>query len=295
MDSYESRREHRKDDKPRNSRSDEHVTTSSRLENRSSRKATKKPTSATCNEQSQASAGGQEGVLQNKLPSRAKHSGHDYQHVSTSGNARAHFGDQYIEQQNILPRPAEETAETRKQRFMDHLGFNLMDSRLATIGAAHVDTCNWLFANKSYLRWQDRRLRSSHHGFLWIKGKPGAGKSTLMKHALRHQQSHNRSHSTILSYFFNARGHGLEKTTEGMYRSLLHQVFKYSPRRVPKPLPEYPTEWKNEDWPVAILQDWFRQALLGFGAGRRFICLIDALDECNDDSISWYSLIYMFR
>jgi ankyrin repeat protein len=286
MDPYESRRERRKDDRPRNSHSDEHdTTTSSRLKNRSSRKAARKSTSTTDSKQSQARAGGQEDVLHNELPSRAKHSGHDYQHVSASGNARAHFGNQYIEQQNILPRPAEETAETRKQRFMDDLGFNLMDSRLATIGAAHVDTCDWLFSNEAYLRWQDRHLRSSHHGFLWIKGKPGAGKSTLMKHALQHMQKHNRGHHTILSYFFNARGHGLEKTTEGMYRSLLHQVFAKSPRRLPASVPGYSAKWKEKGWPIPILQDWFRQAILGFGAGRRFICFIDALDECDEESI----------
>jgi ankyrin repeat protein len=224
-------------------------------------------------------------TTRNELPLRAKQRGHDYQHVYTSDNARAHFGDQYIEQQNILSRPADETAEMRKQRFMEDLGFNLMDSRLATIGAAHVDTCDWLFANKAYLRWQDRHLRSSHHGFLWIKGKPGAGKSTLMKHALQHMQRHNQGHHTILSYFFNARGHGLEKTTEGMYRSLLHQVFAKSPRRLPTSVPGYSAKWKSKGWPIPILQDWFRQAVLGFGARRRFICFIDALDECDEESI----------
>jgi ABC-type ATPase involved in cell division len=25
-----------------------------------------------------------------------------------------------------------------------------------------------------------------HHGFLWVKSKPGAGKSTMMKYALAH-------------------------------------------------------------------------------------------------------------
>jgi ankyrin repeat protein len=285
MDPYPSRNERRKDDRPRNSRNDEHDPTPSQPKNRPSRKATRKSTSATDSEQSQARAGGQEGVLRNELPSRATLRGHDYQHVYTSGNVRAHFGDQYIEQQNILPRPAEETDETRKQRFMTDLGFNLMDSRLATIGAAHVNTCDWLFANESYLRWQYRRSRSSHHGVLWIKGKPGAGKSTLMKHALRHMQRHNRGRHTVLSYFFNARGHGLEKTTEGMYRSLLHQVFAKSPRRLPTPVPGYSTKWVSEGWPISMLQDWFRQAVLGFGSGRRFICYIDALDECDEESI----------
>jgi hypothetical protein len=285
MDPYELTPERRKDDGASGSRSDELDTTPSQLGNRPSLEVIRAPSSVTVSEQSQATAGSQEGILRSELPSRARYHGHDYQHVYTSGNARAHFGDQYIEQQNILPRSADETDETRKQKFMADLGFNLMDSRLATIGAAHVDTCDWLFSSEAYLRWQDHRLRSSHHGFLWIKGKPGAGKSTLMKHALQHMQSHNQSHDTTLSYFFNARGHGLEKATEGMYRSLLHQVFAKSPRRLPTPIPGYSAEWRCEGWPILILQDWFRQAVLGFGAGRKFICYIDALDECDEGAI----------
>jgi ankyrin repeat protein len=239
-------------------------------------------------ERSQARAGSHvlwDHTRQHAPTQRLERRGHDYQHVYTQGYARVQLGDTYVEQQNILRPPHDVSEKTEHDKFMTDLGFNLMDSRLATIGAPHTDTCDWLFNNKGYLRWDDRHFRSSHHGFLWIKGKPGAGKSTLMKHALQHMQSHNQSQSTILSYFFNARGHGLEKTTEGMYRSLLHQVFTRCPRRLPTPLPRYSAAWVSENWPVPILQDWLRQAVLGFGAERKFICYIDALEECDERSI----------
>lgn len=243
--------------------------------------------SSTAGEQCQARAGSH--ANENDAPghvpiAKPDYRGRDYHHIHTQDQARVQLGDTYVEQQNVFPNPGNETVKTRKQRFMTDLGFNLMDSRLATIGAAHVDICSWLFTNKNYLRWRDRRFRSHHHGFLWIKGKPGAGKSTLMKHALQYMQNHNRDDSTIISYF-NARGHGLEKTTEGMYRSLLHQVFTKCPRRLPRPLPVFSQEWRTDGWPISILQNWLRKAVLEFGIERKFILYIDALDECDEDSI----------
>jgi ABC-type ATPase involved in cell division len=63
---------------------------------------------------------------------------------------------------------------------------------------------------------------------LWIKGKPGAGKSTLMKHILFYCQG-NLKDRTIAAHFFNARGNKLEKTLIGMLRSLMYQLLEKDP------------------------------------------------------------------
>jgi ankyrin repeat protein len=215
---------------------------------------------------------------------RVRHRGHDYRDISAQGSARLQVGNTYIEHQHMAT-TSKDTAEREREKFVTDLGFSLMESRLATIGAAHAETCRWLFDNKDYVRWRDPRSRPYHHGFIWIKGKPGAGKSTLMKHAFQHMQNNNHDDSTLISHFFNARGHDLEKTTEGMYRSLLHQIFTHSPQRLPSPIPRYPVEWNANGWPLPILQDWIRKATLGFGASRKFIFYIDALDECDEASI----------
>jgi hypothetical protein len=89
----------------------------------------------------------------------------------------------------------------------------------------------------------------------------------------------------VISFFFNARGHGLEKITEGMYRSLLHQVYKAFPGRLPEVLPSDSSESKHHIWQLPILQNMLREALLNFGNAARFICYIDALDECDEDVI----------
>jgi len=125
-----------------------------------------------------------------------------------------------------------------------------------------------------YLRWKAPEFRASHHGFLWIKGKPGAGKSTLMKHALRHEQSLERRDTTIISFFFNARGHELEKTTEGMYRSLVHQVYKAFPYRLPEDLVNRRTNWKDHVWELPELQRMLRDSLLHWDESIELICYV---------------------
>jgi ankyrin repeat protein len=216
--------------------------------------------------------------------------GNDYQHVTVGEGSRAILGNVYADNfsMNILdqsqcPDP-EKKEQEKKNAFLKSLRFDAMDSRLATIGIAHRGTCSWLYTREEYLRWQDPGLRTSHHGFLWIKGKPGAGKSTMMKHALHHAQSLDQRDTTILSFFFNARGRELEKTTEGMYRSLLHQVYTAFPERLPGALPSYPLDSDNS-WQLPILQSMLRDALLNFGNSAAIICYIDALDECEEDAI----------
>jgi polynucleotide 5'-kinase involved in rRNA processing len=52
-----------------------------------------------------------------------------------------------------------------------------MNSRSYGIKSASEGTCEWLFKNQKYKEWI-----SQGRGMLYIKGKPGAGKSTLMKY-----------------------------------------------------------------------------------------------------------------
>ncbi len=103
------------------------------------------------------------------------------------------------------------------------LGFRNLDARLQVITAAHHGTCDWLFNTTQFEKWYSRADLLAHNGVLWIKGKPGAGKSTLMKHALRHCEEVFADH-LIVAYFFNARGEILEKTPLGMLRSMVYQM-----------------------------------------------------------------------
>jgi GTP1/Obg family GTP-binding protein len=70
-----------------------------------------------------------------------------------------------------------------RRSYLDSLRFDQIDTRHATIKTAHAKTCKWLLSKSEYQDWRDINKISEHHGLLWIKGKPGVGKSTIMKFA----------------------------------------------------------------------------------------------------------------
>jgi hypothetical protein len=106
------------------------------------------------------------------------------------------------------------------------LSFATIDARRQDIAAAHQDTCEWIFETLQFRQWRKRSDLLSHNGVLWIKGKPGAGKSTLMKHIWQNGSQYFRDYITV-AYFFNARGETLEKTPLGMLRLITYQLLKY--------------------------------------------------------------------
>ncbi|KAG9524203.1 purine and uridine phosphorylase, partial [Aureobasidium melanogenum] len=185
------------------------------------------------------------------------------------------------------PPSASVNPDVRKIR-LDALAFEQLDARHDTIKNAHAATCEWLLSKSEYLDWQREDKVPEHHGFLWIKGKPGAGKSTIMKFAYTNAKK-NVGGPVVISYFFNARGESLEKSTIGMYRSLLFQLLSNVPR-LQKVLDT--REAVNlqavspESWTVETLQLLFHRAIRNL-ENQRLTCFIDALDECenNEDRV----------
>ncbi|KAF3200935.1 hypothetical protein TWF679_000560 [Orbilia oligospora] len=106
-----------------------------------------------------------------------------------------------------------------------------------------------------------------------------------MKFALKHCERTIKK-AKFLSFFFNARGEGLEKSTIGMYRSLLYQLLKKIPRlqTVFDTLGSSETLASAYSSDIRLLQDTFSRALGQMGQGR-LVCFIDALDECDEDQI----------
>ncbi|KAL7621867.1 hypothetical protein AAE478_007367 [Parahypoxylon ruwenzoriense] len=175
--------------------------------------------------------------------------------------------------------------ENRKQDLVDSLRFDQIDARQMTIKNAHAKTCKWLLIRPEYLDWLDPAKVNEHHGFLWIKGKPGTGKSTLMKFVLYNARRRMKER-IIINFFFNARGDDLEKSTTGMYRSLLLQLLERIPalQCVFESLGSATHHNVYPRWSIESLKGLFEQAVRSLGQ-RSVLCLIDALDECDEDQI----------
>jgi ankyrin repeat protein len=172
--------------------------------------------------------------------------------------------------------------DVKRQALMESLRFDQIDARYATIKNAHAKTCKWLLQNSEHTEWLDPARLPHHHGFLWIKGKPGTGKSTLMKFAFS-QASKSKKRNVVIAFFFNARGEVLEKTIIGMYRSLLLQLLEKIPTLQCNPgsLSLVPSSiGADYQWTRHSLEDQLQQAVLSLGE-TPVMCFIDALDECE--------------
>ncbi|KAK0643053.1 hypothetical protein B0T16DRAFT_176251 [Cercophora newfieldiana] len=180
--------------------------------------------------------------------------------------------------------------DDEKRTLMDSLRFDQIDARQLTIKNAHLDTCKWLLETSEYVGWLDPDRFTEHHGFLWIKGKAGTGKSTLMKFILSNAWK-EMTEEVVVSFFFNARGGDLEKSTIGMYRSLLFQILEKIPelQNLPGQLPPGPLyssmrRGTRFDWGVEALKAFFEEVIRNLG-NSSLVCFIDALDECEEYEI----------
>jgi hypothetical protein len=216
-----------------------------------------------------------------------------YTHITGQGSSRIHAGNSYVGEQHNYFGSTEEPEEERKRkkrrlddedRLKEMLAFPEMDMRSARIETAQAQTCEWLPTTPEYKRWLDPELRSAHHGILWIKGNPGAGKSTIMKYALGCAQS-SPGRGKVISFFFNARGDSLEKSTEGMYRSLLYHMSDDVPTLEGMGEQRARRYYNKEGWPLQLLKDMFLEAVTCITRKTPLVCFIDALDECDEDEI----------
>lgn len=91
----------------------------------------------------------------------------------------------------------------------------------------------------------------------------------------------------MASFFFNARGEHLKKSTTGLYRSLLWQLFEKA-ADFQETLDEFDTSTQrtiqNKGWQLEILKQTLAKAVERLGC-RTLQLFVDALDECNDKDV----------
>lgn len=99
--------------------------------------------------------------------------------------------------------------------------------RQLVISVPADNTCQWIHNIPSFRTWEERPDSGNHNGLLQIVGKPGSGKSTLMRSVFESTRSLARTRNDgtcVLSHFFNHRGDTLEHSEKGMLHSIFHQL-----------------------------------------------------------------------
>ncbi|KAM0131620.1 hypothetical protein ACHAO1_007221 [Botrytis cinerea] len=193
--------------------------------------------------------------------------------------------------------PTHDIDATTRQSIIDQLYFPKIDERLTSLTAAQGTTCRWFLTKSEYLSWNDVSKRQDHEGFLWIKGNPGTGKSTLMKLLFEEAKLKTKGDFSkiTLSFFFLARGTIEERTTTGLYRSLLHQLFEKVVELRDS------LDWMTADgargverngWSEAALKQTLKHTVEKLRS-RSLMIFIDALDECDQKQAS--GMVFFFE
>jgi hypothetical protein len=214
-----------------------------------------------------------------------------YCELIAKGQARVQNGDNFNIVNHFHVGTEQPVLETRPSTGADGAGgaylaasltraleFEHMQQRFAAIRPARSTTWQWLLESKEYQQWRNSELHHMHRGIFFMKGKPGARKSTLMKSACCYA-SEVLGEMTI-SHFFDASGSCLQRSAEGMYRSLLCQLLSTLPQLCLKLSEALGNSSYKSGWPVELLEELLRKAVLGLGPTQA-TCYVDALDECD--------------
>lgn len=178
----------------------------------------------------------------------------------------------------------------RAQALVDSLTDDNMTYRWDTgIYAPYETTCEWIF-NRS----ETRNWFKSENGIFWIVGRPGTGKSTLVKFMeqdvetqdLLTEWAGNKDRVVVVRVAISRAGPALQKSRLGMMQSIMYQILADDPELVPV---AFPRRWRPRNAPSGTKRgpwtwDELLQALINILRlpSYKFCFFIDGLDELDD-------------
>lgn len=210
--------------------------------------------------------------------------GHTYTENHIGDESKAHLGDLYAHTVNYVLSDSQmpSASSDTREAFLAALWFDQMSFRHRAINPAFAETSQWVLDTAEFSRWQDPALLSPAHNIFWLKGKPGAGKSTIMRTMLEFLQEDDPD-GIIVYFFFNARGQPLERSVEGLYRTMLHQLLSKD-KSLFAAIERQHAYAKQQTWTIEALRGLLYDVVLSLRPGRALF-LVDALDEGDENEV----------
>ena len=213
-----------------------------------------------------------------------------------------------------LDKSPELIMKSRQLAVLDQLKKEASDRVYQTLGV-HPKTLEWLLDDSQDASWQrlDARARlkkwmMEEHGLFYISGKPGAGKSTLMKFIHRHRETATRLETwaatnekelCVGKFFFYQPGTDLENSLSALLATLLHVMLSTRPDLIPV---VFPQKWEESetrlDYRVCAfgsdeIEEGFTLLVQNQEAckSHMFAFFIDGLDEFVPSGVQSYSTV----
>ncbi|KAF2103047.1 hypothetical protein NA57DRAFT_72032 [Rhizodiscina lignyota] len=174
-----------------------------------------------------------------------------------------------------------------QSKFLANLRFRELPVRQSNIAKAHAKTFEWIVSSESlFTKWL--RSREPDDGIFWIGGKAGSGKSTLMKFVCDHPATRANLKEwaapyqpVVAKFFFWNAGMAMQKSQEGLMRTLLVEVLEAYPEAAEKLFPDRCGAAIDDQWTRDELFAGLERLADGLGQAStmRFGFFIDGLDE----------------
>ena len=246
-------------------------------------------------------------------------------HQTAALNNRLKESDLLLQQTGNEIRTSIQTASQKREDLCDYarrfeyalssiiasLKFPGMDDRFECVADAHASTFSWVFESKttsdqpwdSFTSWLEQE--NGDHIY-WVSGKAASGKSTLMRYIFENKRKLGESLDTwrqgrplmTPNFFFWSIGTAMQKSQNGLFRSLLHQILSQDRNLVQEVLPELvrstlslpfdqlsrleePGPWRV--WSLNELKQTFFRLIKQETTSTCYCFLIDGLDEYDGD------------
>ena len=189
--------------------------------------------------------------------------------------------------------------------FLGSLQFEDMTRRMDFIEPAHEDTFHWIFDQSgeelrpwsNFVKWLE-----TGSGTYWINGKAGSGKSTLMNYIFAEDRTSEcltawagGKELLLSAFFFWAAGSPMQRSVEGLLRSVIHQLVRDRPSSI-----QFLTHQINDaaecargsrSWNRPRLTQCLSVLFQELSKTHRICLFLDGLDELEGDHYDLLELI----
>ena len=197
-----------------------------------------------------------------------------------------------------------------EQVILQSLRFSSIDARHESISKEHSQTFSWIFddASVNFVKWLE-----NEDGVYWVSGKPGSGKSTLMKFVAAHEKTQayldgwagDKKLVIAKFYFWNASAQRSQKSQRGLLRAILYQILRQCPELIQV---AYRDQWiamtsdgkvlretRDELLSVPALLNTLRNISTATASDTKFCFFVDGLDEYEGRPADIIDLVDILR